>query len=111
MRTPSSRPRDGDDRGSSTPAVSPRTGALSVRDHRICCRGCRWCSACLAGGAVEAGGRREARRGGGGGRPPPGDRGTAPADAGGHLSPALRMVPARGEIPAEEQLRWVTARL
>ena len=41
MRTSSSRPRDGDNRGSSRRAASPRTGALSVRDHRICCRGCR----------------------------------------------------------------------
>src|SRR5260370_21002312 len=62
-------------------------------------------------GAVEAGGRRGARRGGAGGRRPRGDRGTARADAGAIVSRLLRMIPAREDIPEEEQLGWITARL
>src|SRR5258708_7409265 len=71
MRTPSSRPQDGDDRGSSPLAVSPRTGALSVREHRICGRGCRGCSACLPGAPWR---RRGGERGSGfGGSPAVGE--------------------------------------
>src|SRR5712691_8998334 len=62
-------------------------------------------------GAVDAGGRRGARRGGAGGRRPRGDRGTARADAGAMVSRLLRMIPAREDIPEEEQLGWITARL
>src|SRR6266704_1657895 len=42
---------------------------------------------------------------------PRGDRGTARADAGAIVSRLLRMIPAREDIPEEEQLGWITARL